>query len=171
MTRNMKQSPAASLMLFAALIAGEARAFWGKGHLLVARIAEQILTEKDPNALQKALDELNLLPKSHPDMIEHERDHPFTECATFADDIKPTFGDWQSPWHFVDQPYLDEPGTTLDDFDFVPSDTDIVSALTDLTNFLKSDKDEENERAPQNTLRRSQSSFQTSRTKSHSLSA
>ena len=74
--------------------------------------------------------------QSHPGMIEHERDHPLTECATFADDIKLTFGDWQTPWHFIDQPYLDEPGTTLDDFDFVPSDVDVVSSLTDLTNFL-----------------------------------
>jgi hypothetical protein len=27
-------------------------------------------------------------------MIVHEKDHPFTECATFADDIKETFGNW-----------------------------------------------------------------------------
>ena len=81
-----------ALLLTTALIAGEARAFWGKGHLLVARIAEYVLETKDKAVLDMALEELNTLPQSHPDMIVHEKDHPFTECATFADDIKATFG-------------------------------------------------------------------------------
>ena len=51
-------------------------------------------------------------------MIVNEKDHAFTECATFADDIKKTFGAFQNNWHFINQPYLDEEGTTLDDFDF-----------------------------------------------------
>ena len=42
--------------------------------------------------LQQALEELSTLTQSHPDLIEHEKDHPFTECATYADDIKATFG-------------------------------------------------------------------------------
>jgi len=41
----MKQT--ASVLISAALIACEARAFWGKGHLLVARIAEHVLEQKD----------------------------------------------------------------------------------------------------------------------------
>jgi S1/P1 Nuclease len=32
--------------------------------------------------------------------------NPFTECATFADEIKSDFK-FQSGWHFIDQPYLD----------------------------------------------------------------
>lgn len=80
--------------------------------------------------------------QSHPDMIVHEKDHSFTECATFADDIKETFGNWQTPWHFIDQPYLDEPGTTVDDFpDFKMDTVDVISALTDLTAFLKDETD------------------------------
>lgn len=70
-------------------------------------------------------------------MMVNEKDHAFTECATFADIIKDTFGAWQNDWHFIDQAYLDEPGTTLDDFDFVMADVDVVSALTDLTAFLE----------------------------------
>ena len=91
-TLPMKQS--SSAFIVAALIAAQASAFWGKGHLLVARIAESVLEDKNPSVLKQALDELSTLTHNHPDMIQHERDHPFTECATFADDIKETFGDW-----------------------------------------------------------------------------
>lgn len=34
--------------------------------------------------------------------------HPFVECATFADDIKYNGGAWQSDFHFVDVPYVDQ---------------------------------------------------------------
>mmetsp|Transcript_314 Transcript_314/g.434 ORF Transcript_314/g.434 Transcript_314/m.434 type:complete len:199 (-) Transcript_314:411-1007(-) len=44
---------------------------------------------------------------------------------------------YQSDWHFIDQPYLDEPGTTLDDFNFTPADVDVVDALIDLTGYMK----------------------------------
>ena len=75
-------------------------------------------------------------------MIVHERDHRFTECATFADDIKTTWGAWQTPWHYMDQPYLDEPGTTIEDFpEFVIPDVDVIHAMTDLTAFLKRETD------------------------------
>ena len=61
----------------------------------MARRAEEILTEEAPfGAIQFALLELDTLNKNHPGMIEHEKDHPFTECATFADEIKETWGDW-----------------------------------------------------------------------------
>ena len=41
-------------------------------------------------------------------MNEHEKDHMFVECATFADDIKDKGLNDQSPWHFIDQPFFDE---------------------------------------------------------------
>lgn len=41
-------------------------------------------------------------------MNEHEKDHMFVECATFADDIKDKGLSDQSPWHFIDQPFFDE---------------------------------------------------------------
>ena len=47
--------------------------------------------------------------------------------------------DWQSNWHFVNEPYLDQ-GGTLDDFpDFKPPSARIYDALNDLTKFLKGD--------------------------------
>ena len=100
------------------------------------------MAEESSTVLDEALKELDILNRNHKGMIVHERDHPFTECATFADDIKETWGDWQTPWHFINQPYLDEPGTTIDDFpDVVKADVDVVRALTDLTAFLKGEKD------------------------------
>ena len=86
--------------------------------MILARSAEQILSEEAPEVLDKALADLDLLPKNHPEMIEHERDHRFTECATYADDIKPTWGGFQTSWHFINLPYLDEDGSKIDDFDF-----------------------------------------------------
>lgn len=110
---------------------------------MVARRAEAILAQNSSDGvLEAALTELNHLTMSHPDLIEHEKDHPFTECATFADDIKgkEPFGQFQTPWHFINQPYLDEPGTTVDDFDFHPPNEDVTKALTDLIDFLKGEK-------------------------------
>jgi hypothetical protein len=37
-----------------------------------------------------------------------EKDHPFIECATFADEIKSTGFDDQAQWHFVDNPFMDD---------------------------------------------------------------
>ena len=39
-----------------------------------------------------ALAELSTLTKDFPDITTDEDKHPFTECATFADVIKGTFG-------------------------------------------------------------------------------
>lgn len=41
-------------------------------------------------------------------MNQHEDKHMFVECATFADDIKDKGFSNLSPWHFTDQPFLDE---------------------------------------------------------------
>ena len=84
--------------------------------LIVARYAQTILEAENPAALSAALDELSTLTKSHLSLTKGENDHPFTECATFADDIKPTYT-FQNGWHFIDQPYLDE-GGSLSDFTF-----------------------------------------------------
>jgi len=37
-----------------------------------------------------------------------ENDHPYVECATFADDIKYHGGAWQADFHFVDNAYVAE---------------------------------------------------------------
>ena len=48
--------------------------------------------------------------------MTNEGNNPFTECATWADDIKGKGYSFQSPWHFINTPYYDEEGTTADDF-------------------------------------------------------
>jgi len=95
------------------------------------------LSAEAPELFEKALRELNTLTTTHSDLIQDEGDHPFTECATFADDIKASFGAFQTNWHFINIPYLDEEGTTVDDFDFKQPIVDVVQALTDFTSFLK----------------------------------
>ena len=86
---------------------------------IVARGAQTILEDENPAALQQALDMLTYLKRYYPDITDNEDNHPFTECATFADDIKGQGYSFQSGWHFIDQPYLEE-GGSLDDFDFKP---------------------------------------------------
>ena len=71
-----------------AAIASNANAFWGTGHLIISRQAEAILTEEAPEALSAALEVLVPLAKYYPTLTDGEKDHPFTECANFADDIK-----------------------------------------------------------------------------------
>ena len=77
--------------------------------VIVAREAEALLEKNNPGALKAALDVLKPLQtsKQYPDLIKSENKHPFTECATFADEIKGEGMSWQSDWHFVDQPYYD----------------------------------------------------------------
>ena len=67
----------------------------------------------------------------------HDEDkHPFVECVTLADEIKraasPCWGGYQSQWHFVNIPYLDDPGSKLSDFDWTPpthNSTEAVNAI------------------------------------------
>jgi hypothetical protein len=41
------------------------------------------------------------------------------------------------PWHFIDQPLIDEAGKSINDFpDFKLDTVDVVDALSNLTNFL-----------------------------------
>lgn len=70
-----------------AAIAGAAEAFWGTAHLLVANRAQYLLEQESPDALNAALAVLAPLAQDYPQLLE-EGDHPFTECATFADNIK-----------------------------------------------------------------------------------
>ena len=63
-----------------------------------------------PEALKAANDMLSVYSKSNPSMTKLEGDYPFVECATFADEIKAKGGSFQSGWHFIDTPYLDQGG-------------------------------------------------------------
>lgn len=49
----------------------------------------------NPDALSAALAVLEPLKNDYSDLVE-EGDHPFTECATFADNIKSKGYSWQS---------------------------------------------------------------------------
>jgi len=80
-----------SALTLAVMTASQVEAFWGTGHLLVSRYAQAILEETNPAALQSALTELAALTKTHASLTKGESSHPFTESATFADDVKSTY--------------------------------------------------------------------------------
>ena len=69
----------------------------------MARIAFDKLSNESPAIVDKATHILTGI-ASYTDL---EKDHPFVECATFADEIKLTGWNDQSHWHFVDEPFFD----------------------------------------------------------------
>jgi len=83
-----------SLLLVGAAQVGTASAWWDNGHLLVSRIASDILAAKNPAVLAKVEDILAVLKKADPSYTTYEGKHPFVECATFADKIKHKGGSW-----------------------------------------------------------------------------
>jgi len=119
----------------ASVLLSSTNAWWGTGHLLVARIANDILLEESPTTLNKAESVLAILEKSDPSLTKDEGKHPFVECTTFADDIKGKGGSYQAGWHFIDTPFLDE-GGKISDFDFKPDSHNVTEALTALTNWV-----------------------------------
>jgi len=86
----------------------------GHGHLTVARIAYDYLSANYASVLDAANKELAVLTASDPGLVYKENDYPFVECATLADDIKYNGGSWQSDWHYVDNPFLDQGGNIND---------------------------------------------------------
>ena len=93
------------------------------------------MEEENPEVLQAAVDQLAVLKESHPELVR-EDEHPFTECAPFADTIKGQGYSFQSGWHFINLPYLDQ-GNTLDDYpDWTQPEDDVVKALFALTNLI-----------------------------------
>lgn len=77
-----------SLLIIGAAQVGTASAWWDNGHLLVGRIAQDILAAQNPDVLAKVEDVLAVLKKSDPSYTQYEGKHPMVECATFADKIK-----------------------------------------------------------------------------------
>ena len=69
----------------------------------MARIAYEKLSSENPDILDRA----NGILTGIASYTELEKDHPFVECATFADEIKGTGWNDQSHWHFVDEPFFD----------------------------------------------------------------
>ena len=69
-------------------------------------------------------------------MIVSEVKYPFVECATFADEIKLKNMTWQSNWHFIDTPYLDEGGSISDYPGFVYDPNSVDKAITNIISWI-----------------------------------
>ena len=121
----------------------------------VSRHAEALLESDAPASLEAALEVLSYLKASEATLTKDEDSHPFTECATFADNIKGQGYSFQSGWHFIDQPLTPE-GQSIEDFpDFVADSVDVLEALEALTSFLKG----ESVTSPNTYIDQIQSSF------------
>jgi len=117
-------------------------AWWDKAHLIVARLAYDELIENDMDAYNQALAMLDVL-KNSPSVdipaLDDEDKYPFVECAPFADSIKAQGYSFQSNWHFVDTPYLDE-SQNIDKYDFSDWNTQNASqAINDIYHWLSGD--------------------------------
>jgi len=123
------------MSIAASVLVNEANAWWGTGHLIVARIANELLLKESPTTLSKAESVLAILENSDPSYTKAEGEHPFVECTTFADDIKFKGGAYQSGWHFIDQPYLDQ-GGKISDFNFTADSHNVTEALSALTSWM-----------------------------------
>ena len=76
-------------------------------HMVIARIAYDILSKEDPATLSKA----KALLEMYQDQVIREKEsinYAFVECATWADEIKMRGGGYQSSWHYKNQPFVDD---------------------------------------------------------------
>jgi hypothetical protein len=63
------------------------------------------------------------------------------ECVTFADEIKHRGGSYQSPWHFIDTPFLDDGGTIHDYPDFIPDTHNVTEAIVAIKSWINKEDD------------------------------
>eukprot|EP00347_Sterkiella_histriomuscorum_P010921 403374421 len=138
----MKYQILSTLLL--ALLTSRATAFWQQGHLMVARVAYNHLQSEAPEALKAANDMLAVYSKSNPSMTKLEGDYPFVECATFADEIKAKGGAFQSGWHFIDTPYLDQGGSISDYPQFKFDENHIGKVIPAIVDWLSGTEGYEN---------------------------
>merc|ERR1719183_256154 len=124
------------LLITLAMLANSVNAWFGTGHLLVVRIAYEILEKQSPSTLQNVENILAVFKKSDPKLTSKETaEHGFVECATFADDIKYRGGGYQKGWHFIDSPLLTH-GGKMSDFDFTPDSHNITEAISTITHWF-----------------------------------
>lgn len=97
------------VVFIAALMVSSTQAWWNNGHMITARVAYDYIYKINPEILRKI--EMTLEPLKH--MNKNEDFHIFVESATFADDIKVKGMGFQSPWHYIDLPYMDNYTTTV----------------------------------------------------------
>lgn len=114
------------------------QAWGGKGHLIVARIANDILEVDSPDTIEAIESILSVLKKSNPTWTIKEGKHSMVECVTFGDDIKRKGGGYQSGWHFVDTPLLDQ-GGKISDFNFKPDAHNITEAIDGIVAWFNKD--------------------------------
>lgn len=110
----------------------------------MARIAYEKLQQENPAALKAAESLLKYGSGINPSLMSAEGDYPFVESSTFADLIKYKGGSWQSDWHFVDTPYLDN-GDSIDNypkFQFNPEN--ITTAMLGIKDWLTQSNDYQN---------------------------
>jgi len=117
-----------------ALLFTSAQAWWGTGHMLVARIAYDKLQKENPSLVTRANSVLSYLSS----FTTLEKSYPFVECATFADEIKSKGWDDQSDWHFVDNPFMDDGYSTY----VAPNLFNVTWELGELISALKNAKSE-----------------------------
>jgi hypothetical protein len=109
--------------------------WWGNGHLLTSRVAFEVLSESSPDTITQFETILAVLKKSDPSWTPSEDKHPMVECVTFADDIKHKGGAYQSGWHFIDTPFLDE-GGDISDYDFTYDTHNVTEAITAISQWV-----------------------------------
>lgn len=88
-----------------------------------------MLEKQDPTTWKKVNDILAPLKASDPKNTYTEKDYPFVECSVYADNIKRTGGAFQSGWHFIDAPFLDE-GGKITDYNFTADSHNVTEALS-----------------------------------------
>lgn len=96
-------------LVASSLFAKQALAWWGTGHLMTARVAyDRLIATDNEEVIELVEEQLDVLRS----FVHMEQNHPFVECATFADFIKNSGFNDLSTWHYVDTPFFDEGYTT-----------------------------------------------------------
>lgn len=127
----MKFSTLPMLMFLATI-----RAWNLQTHMIIARIAYDILEKESPGALRIAEEILSLYTD---DIIkEDEGEYPFVECVAYADIIKYRGGAWQKGWHYDNLPFFSN-GTDASDYDLVTLKQNITNVMPALYQWLKGD--------------------------------
>jgi hypothetical protein len=121
-----------------AALLGSTNAWSYEGHNIVARIAHLVLEKESPATIKQVETILGYLntDKKYLTPREGTGSYIFTECATFADEIKRKGGDYQSDWHFHDEVYLDQ-GGDISDFHFKPKSATVTNAIKGIEKWFK----------------------------------
>ena len=101
---------------------------------LVANIAQNLLEENAPDSLLAANELFHYLCDYDADYCTHEDQHAFVESATFADDFKYHGEGWQSDFHFIDLPNIEEGSAS--DYELDESPRNLTTGVSDIVAWL-----------------------------------